>query len=230
MNFQPWIILKSALLSTTLVFFFWIFIILISLIGTWGMEHVTRNEHFWTYLGYSVPYFISFVGSVCLMIYFFRKAWGSLIYVIPFSIITTFGFFVSATQFIHLNTTVQWPWHITTDSLLYYNNLLLTPAMTFMLFPLIRQTKNATKIAYKLLLVLSGLSLIFLILQINECVLPLLDPEFIMSDLWDFNPSNMILGIASGLFTFFGLMLVGVISLLVIFEFSREHLSAEGGS
>lgn len=227
MNFKSVITLKSELLSTTLVFFSGIFIILISLIATWGMEHVTRNESFWLYLGYSIPFFVSFCGSLCLLFYFFKKSRGLLVYVIPFSIITVFGFFIAASQVIYFNTIVRWPWNFTTDSLFYYVSLLLTPAMTFLLLPFITETTKTTKEAFRLLLILSGISLIFLIIQFIDSVFPLMDPEFIMSGLWDFNSSNMIVGILSGLFLFIGLPLSGVFSILLMLEYTRDNPSTE---
>jgi hypothetical protein len=131
-------------------FFYWIFIFfisfLLSVISTCKMDHVTLNEHFWLYFGYLIPFFISFCGSFCLLFYFFWKSPRFLIYIIPFCIVTAIGLMISATQFMHLNTAIQWPLHFTTDSLLYYISLLLTPTMTFLLLPFIRKIKKSKRL------------------------------------------------------------------------------------
>jgi len=99
-----------------------------------------------------------------------------------------------------------------------------------LVIPFIKEGKESAKIAFWFLLVLSLISMIFLVLLFMDCVLPLMDPEFIMSSLWNLNTPNWILDMVSKLFLLFGLPGVGILSILIILEYSRGSPVAEGDS
>ena len=177
--------------------------------------------------GYLLPYIVSLLGSVKLTNSLSDKQ-PYRNFIIPFIIVTTMGTVVCILKLISSLTPFEWPLSLIADLLLTLSNILLVPAMTLLLYPFVKEREMPLYFSFWLLLfslISAGVAFgIFF-----EDLLPLFDPEFVWSRFWDFSISNLIVGMLSGLYTIFGMPLVGLLSLSIIKHYFRNGPDTERG-
>jgi len=181
-------------------------------------------------VGFFFLYLISFYGSVKLL-YSFPEKPDYRNYIIPFSLVTAFGLFFCAINFISAGTSYEWPLVPLTSLLLTLSNLLLTPAITLLLTPFVKEVTSSPNVYYGCLAVLSSISAGIAIFIIIGDIFPLLDPEFVWSKFWDFGSSASITPTGlSGLYIWVGMPLAGFFSLHCFDDYLKSSAALERGS
>jgi len=230
MDLKSLVSLRTALFITPTVFFSGL-LVLIIVCGVLSrpvpgdMRSPVMNAYDMAYI---IPYLISFCGSAILLQSFQEKP-SYRKFIIPFFLITASGILFYSVKFFLSGSSCEWPLVPIVTLSATVSNLLLAPAITLLLYPLVKEMKTPGYIPFTLLVLLSLLATGLAFLVFADDILPVLDPEFVWSKFWDFSPTGSA-GMYYGFYLLFGWWFAGGLSLVTIDDYLKNTALSEGGS
>jgi hypothetical protein len=222
MDLNSYITTRNAFFLTPVIFFWFVLIC-----AVWICAQLLLPYNFWypashaiSVAGYIIPYFISFCGSIILLNSFFKN-WCSRMYLVPFIILTATGILLCLFDLFFTGTSDEWPLVPVAGLLLKLNLLLLTPAITLLLAPFVDEMKKPDNIIFTCLQVFSCILLIPIIAILIDDISPLFVPGFVWTKFWDFNITAMWVEVSFGLYIVFGMIVVGLLSVSIIYKYIK---------
>lgn len=230
MDFKSLVSLRTAFFITPTVFFSGLLVLIIVFsVLWWPVPSDMRSPVINAYdMAYVIPYLISFCGSVILLRSFLEKP-SFRNFIIPFFLVTASGILFYSVKFFLSGSSFEWPLIPIVTLSLTLSNLSLAPAITLLLYPLVKEMKPPGYVPFTLLVLLSLLAAGLAFLVFADDILPVLDPEFVWSKFWDFSPTGSV-GMVYGFYLLFGWWFAGGLSLVIIDDYLKNTAPSEGGS
>jgi hypothetical protein len=250
MNFNSVATTRNAWFAIPVIFFpgfgFFVLLLIMSITGIWPVQYQIMNFHVMYNAIFLLFCLVSFSGSIKLLDSYQEKP-SYTVWIIPFCLVTACGLLFSGVRVVLSGTTWEWPLVPVTDLLLTMTLLALAPAMTLLLVPFLRQMQSPPKISFAVMTLLSLITSCILILILGSDILPLLDPEFIWSEFWDFGSphfttelvssgfwhfgnTNPLTSLLSSFYLVFGMPFAGLLLISIIKKIQLSTPSPDGGN